>query len=53
MAKVSIITISYNNAKGLLRTIESVLNQTYADYEYIIIDFGNDYAMDFDSWRRW
>ena len=38
MAKVSIITISYNNAKGLLRTIESVVNQTYSDYEYIIID---------------
>ncbi len=38
MAKVSIITISYNNAKGLLRTIESVVNQTYTDYEYIIID---------------
>ena len=41
MAKVSIITISYNNAKGLLRTIESVVNQTYTDYEYIIIDGGS------------
>lgn len=41
MAKVSIITISYNNAKGLLRTIESVANQTYTDYEYIIIDGGS------------
>lgn len=41
MKKVSIITISYNNAKGLLRTIESVLNQTYIDYEYIVIDGGS------------
>ena len=41
MAKASIITISYNNAKGLLRTIESVINQTYTDYEYIIIDGGS------------
>lgn len=41
MAKVSIITISYNNAKGLLRTIESVVSQTYRDYEYIIIDGGS------------
>lgn len=41
MAKVSIITISYNNAKGLLRTIESVISQTYTDYEYIIIDGGS------------
>lgn len=41
MAKVSIITISYNNEKGLLRTIESVVSQTYIDYEYIIIDGGS------------
>lgn len=41
MGKVSIITISYNNAKGLLRTIESVVAQTYTDYEYIVIDGGS------------
>lgn len=41
MKKVSIITISYNNAKGLLRTIESVVGQTYTDYEYIVIDGGS------------
>lgn len=41
MTKVSIITISYNNAKGLRRTIESVVKQDYTDYEYIVIDGGS------------
>ena len=36
--KISIITINYNNAKGLERTINSVIQQTYNDFEYIIID---------------
>lgn len=39
--KVSIITITYNNANGLIRTIESVISQNYTDYEYIIIDGGS------------
>ncbi len=39
--KVSIITIVYNDAKGLERTIKSVINQTFTDYEYIIIDGGS------------
>jgi glycosyltransferase involved in cell wall biosynthesis len=34
----TIITINYNNQNGLRRTIESVVGQTYRDYEYIIID---------------
>ncbi len=38
---VSIITINYNNAKGLLKTIPSVLNQSYKDIEYIVIDGGS------------
>lgn len=41
MAKVSIITISYNNAKGLKETIESVVMQDFDDYEYIVIDGGS------------
>jgi len=41
MYKLSIITINYNNAKGLKRTIESVINQTYKNIEYIIIDGGS------------
>ncbi len=39
--KFTIITINYNNADGLRRTIESVVNQTYTDYEYVIIDGGS------------
>lgn len=38
MFKLSVITINLNNAKGLRKTIESVVNQNYTDYEYIIID---------------
>jgi glycosyltransferase involved in cell wall biosynthesis len=35
---ISIITINYNNKPGLIRTIESVINQQFSDYEFIIID---------------
>jgi glycosyltransferase involved in cell wall biosynthesis len=36
--KVSIITVCRNSEKTIERTILSVLNQTYQDIEYIIID---------------
>ena len=36
--KVSIITINYNNIDGLRKTVESVVCQTYHDFEYIIVD---------------
>ncbi len=36
--KFSIITVVYNGEKTIKRTIESVLNQEYTDYEYLIID---------------
>lgn len=39
--KLSIITINFNNSAGLERTVESVLSQTFSDYEYIIIDGGS------------
>lgn len=39
--KLSIITINYNNAKGLEETIKSVACQDFKDYEYIIIDGGS------------
>lgn len=36
--KVSIITTVFNNVNTIEDTIESVLSQTYADIEYIIVD---------------
>ena len=39
--KFSIITINYNNFNGLKQTIESLLCQTYTNYEYIVIDGGS------------
>lgn len=36
--KVSIITINYNNAKGLKKTLDSIVSQNQADFEYIVID---------------
>lgn len=39
--KYSIITVNYNDAPGLKDTIDSVISQTYHDYEYIIIDGGS------------
>lgn len=37
----SIITICFNSEKTIERTIKSVLTQTFADYEYIIVDGGS------------
>ena len=36
--KLSIVTINYNNAEGLRRTLASVAAQTYSDIEHIIVD---------------
>src|SRR5574344_869995 len=36
--KITIITICYNSAKTIARTIESVLSQNYSDLEYLIVD---------------
>jgi glycosyltransferase involved in cell wall biosynthesis len=41
MLKLSIITINYNNLEGLKRTVESVINQTWKEFEYIVIDGGS------------
>jgi len=35
---VSIITVSYNSSKTIEDTIKSILNQTYTNIEYIIVD---------------
>lgn len=39
--KLSIITINFNNAEGLRKTLASVAEQTYRDIEHIIIDGGS------------
>ena len=39
--KLSIITINYNNRNGLRKTIESVVSQTFSDFEYVVIDGGS------------
>jgi len=36
--KLSIITVNRNNREGLQKTVESVLGQTWRDFEYIVID---------------
>lgn len=57
--RLSIITINYNNAEGMRRTIESIVEQTSSDYEFIIIDGGStdgsvnvikQYASQIDYW---
>ena len=39
--KLSIITVNYNDAIGLERTIKSVISQSYHNFEFIIIDGGS------------
>lgn len=39
--KLSIITVNLNNLEGLKRTYESVVCQTFTDYEWIVIDGGS------------
>ena len=41
MPKVSVILTSYNHAAYIAATIESVLNQTFADFELLIVDDGS------------
>lgn len=36
--KLSIVTINYNDAEGLLKTMGSVIAQTCKEFEYIVVD---------------
>ena len=55
--KLSIITINYNNASGLRKTLASVASQTYRDIEHVIVDAAStdgsvDVIRDYESANR-
>ncbi|WP_462319243.1 glycosyltransferase [Marinilabilia sp.] len=39
--KISIITVTYQSARTLSATIDSVRRQTFKDFEYIVVDGGS------------
>lgn len=39
--RLSIVTINYNNIVGLKKTIDSIVAQTFRDFEWIVIDGGS------------
>ncbi|HEX7721525.1 MAG TPA: glycosyltransferase, partial [Pyrinomonadaceae bacterium] len=41
MPKVSVITAAYNHVEFGRQSVESVLNQTYKDFEHIVVDDGS------------
>lgn len=41
MKKLTIITVNLNNKSGLIKTIDSVLEQSFKDFEYVIVDGGS------------
>lgn len=41
MKKLTIITINFNHKEGLKRTIDSIVSQTFTDYEWIVVDGGS------------
>jgi glycosyltransferase involved in cell wall biosynthesis len=59
MVELSVITINFNDAEGLERTIQSVAGQAFRNREYIVIDGGSTdgsrevikrHASDIDQW---
>ena len=41
MGKISIITICFNSEKSIFQTFQSVKNQSFNNYEYVLIDGGS------------
>lgn len=42
LPKISIVTIVYNGASTIEKTIRSITSQTYSNVEYVIVDGGSD-----------
>jgi glycosyltransferase involved in cell wall biosynthesis len=51
--KISIVTVNYNDAAGLDKTIRSIFDQSYSAIEHVVVDGGStDESMDvIDKWR--
>tara|TARA_B110001450_G_C17620365_1_gene480941 strand:- start:760 stop:1539 length:780 start_codon:yes stop_codon:yes gene_type:complete len=43
MIKISVIVTTYNRPKLLKETLDSILNQTYVDFELIVVDNNSNY----------
>ncbi|PNB77057.1 response regulator receiver protein, partial [Pseudomonas sp. FW305-BF6] len=41
MPKVSVLMSVYNGEKFLVQAVKSILNQTFKDFEFVIIDDGS------------
>ena len=48
--RFGVVTVTYNNIQGLRKTSESVLAQSFEDFEWIVVDGGStDGTMEFLS----